>query len=257
MKSFKTLCLTASFCLYSLHAAAGMAPQDVEYEESVGEVIDSVIAPKARAQSAQVFSVSLTGPNRIAVAGKKIINAIYDNTQLEVQTDALTGQIFVFPKTQESIALFVTAEDKNTYALTLTPQAIRSQEIVLESKSSTKKKTSVYPQKTFAEPVETAPDFESKLTRLMRALARDELPDGFHATNRCGASCLRSLASDTLIGRTLIHKNTSGSFVTLEEKLFYQKDVLAVAIVKPHLANGESTRVYVISSNALKEMNHE
>lgn len=128
---------------------------------------------------------------------------------------------------------------------------------MLESKSSTKKKTSVYPQKTFAEPVETAPDFESKLTRLMRALARDELPDGFHATNRCGASCLRSLASDTLIGRTLIHKNTSGSFVTLEEKLFYQKDVLAVAIVKPHLANGESTRVYVISSNALKEMNHE
>lgn len=256
MKSFKTLCLTASFCLYSLHAAAGMAPQDVEYEESVGEVIDSVIAPKARAQSAQVFSVSLTGPNRIAVTGKKIINAIYDNTQLEVQTDALTGQIFVFPKTQESIALFVTAEDKNTYALTLTPQAIRSQEIVLESKS-TSKKTSAYPQKSFAEPIEAAPNFESKLTRLMRALARDELPDGFHATNRCGASCLRSLASDTLIGRTLIHKNTSGSFVTLEEKLFYQKDVLAVAIVKPHLANGESTRVYVISSNALKEMNNE
>ena len=45
------------------------------------------------------FPVSDSGPNRIAIQGQKIVQAIYDQTQLEVQTDETNGQIFVIPRT--------------------------------------------------------------------------------------------------------------------------------------------------------------
>ena len=164
---------------------AGMAPDSTEdFESSVHEAFESVARPQAKAQSTPAYSVSLSGPNRIAVEGKKIINAIYDNTQLEVQTDALTGQIFVFPKSEVASALFLTTDDKSTYALTLLPQNTRSQEIVLKSIEKQKKTNVPYKQKTFAESIEASPDFEAKVTRLIRALARDEVPEGFHASNR-------------------------------------------------------------------------
>lgn len=250
MKTLQTLCLAGSFCaLIPLTGVAGMAPDYAEeFDSSIQQAFEAVTQPQAKAQSTPAYSVSLSGPNRIAVEGKKIINAIYDNTQLEVQTDALTGQIFVFPKSEVTSALFLTTEDKSTFALTLLPQNIRSQEIVLRGIKKQKNTNAPYKQKTFAESIEASPDFEAKVTRLIRALARDEVPEGFHATNRCGAFCLKSLTSETLAARVLTHKNTSGQFVTLEEKLFYQKGVLAVAIAKANLAPNESTRVYIVSN---------
>ena len=38
--------------------------------------------------------------------------------------------------------------------------------------------------------------------------------------------------------------------IELQEKYFYQKGVLAVSVVKPFLAHGESTCVYQVFSNA-------
>lgn len=251
MKTHWTIRLTASFCAFLTPLAhAGMAPEkDSMMDATVWEAIDSVKHSAGKAQSTPAFPISLTGPNRIAVADKKIINAIYDATQLEVQTDSVTGQVFVFPRIQDPIALFLTTEDKETYALTLMPQAVRSQEIVLGNRVSKQLKPVAYPQKVFNDAVETAPDLDIKVTRLIRALAREELPDGFHATNRCGKGCVKQLASETFVGKVLSHKNSSKSFVTLEEKFFYQKGVLAVSITNPSLAPRESTRVYVVMKN--------
>ena len=238
---FSSLVMTGLVCALCT-AHAGMAPEKMAGFESydVTGVMNSVIKPTGRAKSA---------PNRIAVTGKKITNAIYDATQLDVQTDAVTGQVFVFPRTQQNVALFLTTEDRETYALTLVPQAITSQEIVL-GEAAPKKARESYPQKVFTEAIESASNFDTKVTRLIRALARNELPEGFHATNRCGKGCLKSLASGTLEGKVLTHKNTSKTFVTLEEKLFYTEGVLAVAIPRANLRPGESTRVYVVSKPA-------
>lgn len=248
MKHLRTQSLLASFCALTMpFAYAGMAPtEDALIDDSVHEAIASVKYPTARAQSAPAFPVSLTGPNRIAVTGKKITNAIYEASQLEVQTDAITGQVFVFPKTKDAVALFLTTEDKETHALTLIPQSVRSQEIVLGNTKQKEAQTQTYAPHTFKEPIVSAPDIDKKVTRLIRALARNELPDGFHATNRCGSFCLKSLTSDSLVGKVLIHQNTSSQSITLEEKLFYQKGVLAVAIENTHLTPKAMTRVYVI-----------
>lgn len=248
MKHLRTQSLLASFCALAVPVAhAGMAPSDdFLLENSVHEAIASVKNPTGKAQSTPAYPVSLTGPNRIAVTGKKITNAIYEASQLEVQTDAITGQVFVFPKTKDAVALFLTTEDKETHALTLIPQSVRSQEIVLGDTKPKETQSQPYAPNTFKEAILSAPDLDKKVTRLIRALARNELPDGFHATNRCGAFCLKSLTSDSMVGKVLVHQNTSLESITLEEKHFYQKGVLAVAIENAHLAPKAMTRVYVV-----------
>lgn len=248
MKHLRTKSLLASFCALTVSFAyAGMAPsEDSLMGDSVQEVIASVKNPAVKAQSAPAYPVSLTGPNRIAVSGKKITNAIYEASQLEVQTDAVTGQVFVFPKTKDAVALFLTTDDKETHALTLIPQSVRSQEIVLGNTKQKEEQTQSYAPRTFKEAIHLAPDLDKKVTRLIRALARNELPEGFHATNRCGSFCLKSLTSDSIVGKVLVHQNASVQSVTLEEKLFYQKGVLAVAIENAHLAPKAMTRVYIV-----------
>ena len=254
MKQLRTKSLFVCFCtLVGPIAHAGMAPSnDFLLDDQVHEAISSVKNPTVKAQSAPAYPVSLTGPNRIAVTGKKITNAIYEASQLEVQTDAVTGQIFVFPKTKDAVALFLTTEDKETHALTLIPQSVRSQEIVLGNTKQKDGQTEIHAPRTFKETIISAPDLDKKVTRLIRALARNELPEGFHATNRCGSSCLKSLTSESLIGKVLVHQNTSEQSITLEEKLFYQKGVLAVAIENVHLEPKAMTRVYVIEKAEVK-----
>lgn len=267
MKPHWTPRLIAPFCLKigasalilsSFSTYAGMAVDvEPEMDATVKEAVQSVANPKARAQSAPSFAVSLTGPNRIAVTGQKITNAIFDARQLDMQTEEATGQIFVFPKTNEPIALFVTTEDKETHALTLMPQAIRSQEILLGNTTPKKEKPvpSSYQPKTFSEIVD-APDLDKRVTKLIRALARDELPEGFHATNRCGQGCIKLMANDELVGKVLLHTNTSQTVVTLEEKFFYERGVLAVALQKATLKPQDFTRVFVVMKNT-KLQTHE
>ena len=263
MNNLRTLSLALAFCTCAISPAqAGMAPDFEDYgDATVGEAMQSVSNPKARSQSAPSYPVSLTGPNRIAVDGKKIVNAIYDNTQMELQSDTMTGQIFVFPKTETPTALFLTTDDRETYALTLIPQATNSQEIVLRGQISPLKATNAHTQKTFSQTVLAAPDVEAQVTRLIRALARNEVPDGFHLTNRCGKDCVRSLSSDSLHGEIIIHRNSSGSAITLEEKLFYRRGVLAVAISETHLAPGKFARVFIVSQKRaqdfLTEVSHD
>ena len=257
MKNLRTLSLALAFCTCALsNAQAGMAPDFEDYgDATVSETMQSVSSPKARSQSAPSF------PNRIAVDGKKIVNAIYDNTQMELQSDTMTGQIFVFPKAETPTALFLTTDDRETYALTLIPQATNSQEIVLRGQTSPVKATNARTQKTFSQTVLAAPNVEAQVTRLIRALARNEVPDGFHLTNRCGKDCVRSLSSDSLHSEIIIHRNTSGTPVTLEEKLYYRRGVLAVAISKAQLEAGESSRVFIVSQKSaydfLPEVTHD
>lgn len=267
MKTFLSDRLRVSFCLKIGALAlvlcpaltyAGMAPDfESSMDETVKEAIHSVSNPKAQAQSAPAFAVSLTGPNRIAVTGKKITNAIFDARQLDMQTEEATGQIFVFPKTNEPIALFVTTEDKETHTLTLMPQAIRSQEIILGVKEPPKASLpTFYQPKAITEAID-ASDLDKRVTKLIRALARDELPEGFHATNRCGKGCLKLMANDELVGKVLLHTNTSQTTVTLDEKFFYERGVLAVALQKTTLKPQDFTRVFVVMKNSGLQQNGE
>lgn len=108
MKTFLSARLRSPFCLKigalalllnPVATFAGMAPDfESSMDETVKEAIHAVSNPKAQAQSAPAFAVSLTGPNRIAVTGKKITNAIFDARQLDMQTEEATVRSSFFRK---------------------------------------------------------------------------------------------------------------------------------------------------------------
>ena len=193
-------------------------------------------------QGLRSYSVSADGPNRVAVADRKIVNAIYDQTLLEVQTDEITGQIFVFPRTKAPVALFLTTDRNETHSLTLVPDARMSQEIILGSRSL--KEPESYKRPSTSLPVETASDIDTTLKNLIVALARNELPVSMTATNRCGDNCLRRFIGEEISGEVLVYKNKTSSHMTLSERLFFEAGILAVAIENTELAAGQSTRVY-------------
>lgn len=242
-----------SSLLWVTPSFAGAAPERFSADASNAiapgiAALQTAITENTVAQSARAFSVSRTGPNRIAVAGQKIVNAIYDPTQFDVQTDAQIGQVFLFPKTDLEGALFLTTDQNETYALTLMPDEVPSQEIVLAAKKKpvTKEDSSLSyhkPMSTLA--IEKAASFDTAIKHLLITMARDELPEGFTVTNACGSGCLKGFSGERFAGRILLHTNTSQAPVTLTEKLFYEKGVIAVAIEKPTLEPGESTHIYI------------
>lgn len=199
------------------------------------------------------FPVSDSGPNRIAIQGQKIVQAIYDQTQLEVQTDETNGQIFVIPRTKTPQALFLTTDQQQTHSLTLIPQKTESQEIVIKGKTPASEKASSRTSlegstevRLSALPVETADTFPQAMKNLMIAMARNEIPEGFSVNNRCGENCLRQYVSENYDAKVIRFQNKGLRPLTLSERSFYQKGVLAVAMTQPHLRIGESSTVYII-----------
>lgn len=250
-------------CLASAQTMAGAAPERFDshhddesqsfneqsvfgHSDNVQSAIDRVKDATRNAsrngQGLRSYSVSADGPNRVAVADRKIVNAIYDQTLLEVQTDEITGQIFVFPRTKAPVALFLTTDRNETHSLTLVPDARMSQEIILGSRSI--KEPESYKRPSTSLPVETASDLDTTLKNLIVALARNELPVSMTATNRCGDNCLRRFIGEEISGEVLVYKNKTSSHIALSERLFYEAGILAVAIENTELAAGQSTRVY-------------
>lgn len=211
-------------------------------QSAIERVKDATRNASRSGQGLRSYSVSADGPNRVAVADRKIVNAIYDQTLLEVQTDEITGQIFVFPRTKAPVALFLTTDRNETHSLTLVPDARMSQEIILGSRSI--KEPESYKRPSTSLPVETASDTDTTLKNLIVALARNELPVSMTATNRCGNNCLRRFIGEEISGEVLVYKNKTSSHMTLSERLFYEAGILAVAIENTELAAGQSTRVY-------------
>lgn len=250
-------------CLASAQTMAGAAPERFDshhgdetqsfneqsafghsdnVQSAIERVKDTTRNASRSGQGLRSYSVSADGPNRVAVADRKIVNAIYDQTLLEVQTDEITGQIFVFPRTKAPVALFLTTDRNETHSLTLVPDARMSQEIILGSRSI--KEPESYKRPSTSLPVETASDTDTTLKNLIVALARNELPVSMTATNRCGNNCLRRFIGEEISGEVLVYKNKTSSHMTLSERLFYEAGILAVAIENTELAAGQSTRIY-------------
>lgn len=211
-------------------------------QSAIERVKDATRNASRNSQGLRSYSVSADEPNRVAVADRKIVNAIYDQTLLEVQTDEITGQIFVFPRTKAPVALFLTTDRNETHSLTLVPDARMSQEIILGSRSI--KEPESYKRPSTSLPVENASDIDTTLKNLIVALARNELPVSMTATNRCGDNCLRRFIGEEISGEVLVYKNKTSSHIALSERLFYEAGILAVAIENTELAAGQSTRVY-------------
>lgn len=136
-------------------------------------VFSLLLLPLGALALPDAFDVSLSAPNRVSVRDARIVNAVYDQSRLEVQTDETTGEIFVIPKNDEETVLYLTTDAGESLTLTLVPRKIASQDIVLNAK---KRKSAVSQNPPAPDP---APEFDARIKKLIRAAALNEAPPGF------------------------------------------------------------------------------
>lgn len=223
-------------------SALADAPFDVP--ERVAQVFQT--QPLAENPAPARYPVSLTGPNRIAVADAKILHCVHDQAKVEIQADETNGQIFIFPRTADASTLFLTTDAKETVAVTIVPQAIASQNIVL---AGTPKPIIKPALPVYEKPVLRATATDSAVKHLIAAMARHEVPAGFDtmaALSRLSKDTVlvRRYVSDAYVGEVLRFTHLGKSTLTLDEKLFFESNVLGVAIDDRRLDPGETTTVY-------------
>lgn len=232
--------------LWCFSAIAHVAVADAPF--AVPERVTELFAtqPLAENPAPARYPVSLTGPNRIAIANAKILHCVHDQAKVEIQADETNGQIFIFPRTADASTLFLTTDTKETVAVTIVPQAIASQNIVLATQP---KPVIQKAMPTYEKPVLRASTTDSAVKHLIAAMARHEVPEGFDTVASiiplsADTKVIKRYVSDTYVGEVLRYTNHTKSTLALEEKLFFETGVLGVAIENRALKPMATTTLY-------------
>ncbi|MBQ5766185.1 MAG: type-F conjugative transfer system secretin TraK [Burkholderiaceae bacterium] len=234
------------FAIFALGLASGAAMADAPFVAPERVIPTALTQPLAENPAPARYPVSLTGPNRIAIENAKILHCVHDQAKVEIQADETTGQIFIFPRTADASTLFLTTDTKETVAVTIVPQAIASQNIVLAASPKPVIKPA---QPAYVKPVLRAHSMDATVKHLIAAMARHEVPAGFDTVSQviktdATTKIVKRYVSDAYVGEVLRYTNTGKKSVTLDEALFYEAGVLAVAIDSRDLKPTDTTTVY-------------
>ncbi len=128
--------------------------------------------------------ISATGVNRIALAGDRIAKVVRAPDGFAVEHDAASGDLYLRPAHSspsaetaghDSVTLFVGTEKGFTYRLTLTPSDRDSAQILIRNAEALPESG----QTLAAVPAAKADPHVAALVRLVRAVARRDLPPGY------------------------------------------------------------------------------
>lgn len=210
------------------------------------------------------FGISASHASRIAFAGgERIESAVLDQQDLDLKTDSSSGQIFVRPKREGEIMIYVTTESGETAAIVLEAGLEKSpQNILLER---TAPKDAVPMSGDDSRPASMlapspAPDFIAAVKRLARLAALEkEAPDVMKRSScpRPSASLANALeklaplhpsvetcwTSRDLTAVVLRLRNPSAVPMRIRESALTGPTVAAIASEKTTLRLGESARL--------------
>ena len=261
----------ACACLIAASVLAGPAAATENPESAVAApstVHQKTSAPKfvRRSDDASLlrFGISASHASRIAFAGgERIESAVWDQQDLDLKTDSSSGQIFVRPKREGEIMIYVTTESGETAAIVLEAGLEKSpQNILLER---TAPKDAVPMSGDDSRPASMlapspAPDFIAAVKRLARfAALGKEAPDVMKRSScpRPSASLANALeklaplhptvetcwTSRDLTAVVLRLRNPSAVPMRIREAALTGATVAAIASEKTTLRLGESARL--------------
>lgn len=195
----------------------------------------------------EMAHVSISMPNRIATPFARPRAIDFSNTEIK----ALGSSIYIIPKNNKPIGLFITDDTPNspTISLTLVPRDIPGQTILINIDGG-------YQPDNVQDKDEHPSDYEDGLRQTMRRLARDRAPQWTTETKLdVGAAVigdLHILPEKQFSGQSLDAyryriTNSGKEAVELTEESFYQPGVKAVAFFpNVRLDPKESTRVFIL-----------
>ena len=210
------------------------------------------------------FGISASHASRIAFAGgERIESAVWDQQDLDLKTDSSSGQIFVRPKREGEIMIYLTTESGETAAIVLEAGLEKSPQNILLERTAPKDAVPMSGDDSRSASMlapSPAPDFIAAVKRLARfAALGKEAPDVMKRSS-CPkpsaslANALEKLAplhpsvetcwtSRDLTAVVLRLRNPSAVPMRIREAALTGPTVAAIASEKTTLRLGESARL--------------
>ena len=189
--------------------------------------------------------------SRITVDGGRVVQFVYDEAELTVEKDETNGQLFVRPKKDGPISVFVITE-QNTHALVLQPQDVPVATVFVRDS----KRTDGRPESKVQ--IEKAGSLDAAIKRLVTVMAMGETSAEFTVVEvgkpialwaESSFELLRRFEGRQVIGEHYRLTNISGKTMRLAEQELYKDGVIGVSVELHELAPGASTDVFVVRIN--------
>lgn len=201
----------------------------------------------------RLATIARASPTRIAVDGGRVMQVVYDESELKVSEDKINGQVFVVPTSPDRaapISLFVLTEQA-THALVLEPKDVPVATVLIRESGRASADARVVSKVA----IEKAGALDLGVKRLVAVMARGEANPEFKMTelrepralwNEVSLVLLRRFEGRQLIGEHYQLRNVSGALMRLAEQELYQPGVVAVSIELHQLAPGSATNIFVV-----------
>lgn len=214
------------------------------------------------------FEISSTRTSRIAIEGRRIVSAVFSQDEAEIKTDERTGQIYVLPKIEGPISIYLTTDAGETAALLLEAHAEAAPQNLLLRRREAPASARVGEDVRLPDrlPPMPAADFEAALKRLAKAVSLGvELPDvmkrsvcpapspsleaALERLQRLSPAVAECWASQTMSAAVIRLQNRSLMPAALREAALCGPTVLAVAADKASLGPGEHATLILIEAS--------
>ena len=192
-------------------------------------------------------SVSRTEPTLIRIEGHRVRRIFGAEGEFSITADKDAGTAFIKPSTDKpTLSLFVSDESGRTWKLLLSVTEGPSDSITIKGRSTGSN----------AQPQGKDATRNQHIKRILLALQSDsDMEMDSRASNEIVPLwaevlfVLTKVIDGQLKGEKYQLTNTSASPMVIDERELYRRQVVAISIVKPQLAPGERTDVFVISEN--------
>lgn len=202
--------------------------------------------------------------SRISIVGGKIKKVKLASNQLKIDTDDVTGQIFVYPLKENRpvitttkigkfhaqtisgsmISLFLIDEAGNSFNLRLRMQSVPSETILIKPIGSYKLNSST--------------DFTNQVVTIIEDMYLDRKGEDSYVVSEQNMpiklwkevdfELYKTYGNELFLGSVFILRNKSNKEITLAENQFWKPNTVAISIEKPVLQPGEVTKVFVVGA---------
>ena len=191
--------------------------------------------------------------NRIAIANGRIrLVKGADNSVVEGDKDAVTGQVLIKPLVNHQFSLFVFSENNKVFTLVIQPADIPAESIILNDTQTAAIKGEPKPG-----PIERAASFEEKIKKMLEIMTGAASDSGMTVDRNIvqvklwqGTQLFQTAkwTGLTFEGTEYRLYNLSKSPVQITEQEFYKDGVLAVSVQNLSILPQQYTKVYVIEA---------
>lgn len=204
------------------------------------------------------FEISSQRTSRVAIEDRRIESAVFSQDEAEIKTDERTGQLYVLPKIEGPISIYLTTDAGETAALLLEARADAApQNLLLRRRAApASARVGEDARQPARLPPMPAADYEEALKRFAKAAALGaELPDvmkrsvcpapsasleaALERLKRLEPAVTECWASQTMAASVIRVRNRSLMPAAIREPALIGPTVLAVAAEKAELGPGE------------------